>query len=186
MGKEYKIYKTLNKMLKDRGYDVGNKYRLSEDQFKKQFKKTELYKEPDTGNTLQVIYILDEKFGAQSLKNLIMDLEVEDIKHLILIAKDFTSDAIKGIKNIKDDLQIEYFMNKNLYTPVTNSRFQPKTFLVLNNKEIAEIVQQYGPIKNFPRIKESDPVSKYFNLKINQVICFDRGNGDYYYRRVIR
>jgi DNA-directed RNA polymerase subunit H (RpoH/RPB5) len=191
MRKEYQIYKTLNTMLKDRKYDVKNQNKITLKEFEERFIKNDKVEIPNEyfkgdGQTVKVIFALDEKFGSQSLKSLINDFEYDKTKHAILIASDFTPDAIKGINNIKDDLRIENFKNKELYTPVIRKKYQPKSFKIMNDEDIEDLNIQYGNIDKFPRIKTSDAVSKYFNLQIGEVIRFDRGNRDYYYRRVIK
>ena len=125
----------------------------------------------DLINTLTKTYNLDEN------SNFIFIISPKD---------NTTSDIIPKLKQIENH-NIQLFHIKRLQFNITKHTLSP-TYIKLNEYEIQMLKKDYD-LKNLAKIPLTDPICKYYNMKINDVFKIIRKSNNAYqyntYRIVI-
>lgn len=111
---------------------------------------------------------------------IIETMRKQKIKHIFMVTKDKPTpnakNKIQGI-NKKTDFQIEVFLISELQFNITKHYLVPHHEIATPNKFIVE------NDKNFPYISVKDPIVKFYNFKLGQIIKIQR-NESITYRKV--
>ncbi len=166
------IRKTIHEMLIDRKYiDI-----------KEHDNETDIIFECfDTNNKILIINN-ETKIGIKEIQRIQNKIKHLNIFHSIIITeKDLTPQAKK---NIDKEINIEFFLYKNLIFNITKHILQPK-FRIMETEEINFILKSLNCyLSNLPKISINDPISRYYNAKIKDVFEIKRKD-EIYYRLVI-
>lgn len=157
-----KIFETVTEMFNDRNYRI----------LKKSFDSITAIK-PDKRKI--ILYIIEQKFNNELLKYYLSLLNNENIHHVIFVnKKDMTTSVKKDISSICS-LQIEIFSYDSLLFNITKHNLVPRHVCIGMAGDIE---------KNYPVIKRTDPVCRYYNFKPGSLIQITRRDGSLYFRVV--
>ena len=208
----FKVYHYMFRMMKDRGYKPlflpFNKNRFIShvvqlmanndsphkfmDKLKLKFEKEEKEEEDDDDENVRCLvyfHCIDIKFKKMDMEYLLKLMEEVNCQKLLLITNTkINSMILNSIYPLKDDIQI--FVEKELLHCIMDHAFMP-TFSKLTEQEKNKMLEFYNCQENdFPQILEDDPVVKYYNYKIGDMLRIQRYNGtehpDLYYRVVVK
>lgn len=170
------------KMIKNRNIELKdelkiktiNKKNLTEEYIEKYFKETIL--SIDNNEDIYISFI-NKKVGVKEIKINILDkLEGKEYKSLIIITKcKLNSYVMNKLKNI--DKEIEIFLYSNLYINLIDHFLVPK-HQILDKKYENLIKDKFN--SKLPLIKKTDPICRYYNCKVGQVLKIYRKNEIYY------
>ena len=193
----FKIRKTVLEMLEDRKYNIPKNEIIDFDEFSIKYNSKNIDIFIDSGSEeLGKIYVYfhneNKSLSKVELKNkinkLIEQYEDENLKIIILLKEKGIGSILKEVT--KDEYKnIEIFLNKNMIFNITHHQLVPK-HIVLNDDEIKELLEKYSTtINKLPKLLRSDPIAKYYGMKINQVCKIIRKSpevGNYPYYRLVK
>ena len=179
--KLFRAYRTLNKMMEDRGYIVeeSQKELTYSDWIKNNDNRTTLngiYYKKDQNNPDLIIrlyfeYLEGLKISANDIS--LFFTNMKDAKAdtgIIIISGTLTSQAKQKMADINYELQIECFNISELMVNITEHSYVPKHIL-LNDEEKALLLKRYKIKENqLPKILTSDPIARYLGLRRGNVV----------------
>jgi DNA-directed RNA polymerase I, II, and III subunit RPABC1 len=179
--KLFRVTKTLNKMMEDRGYTVeeSQKELSFQDWLAKNNNRTTLnglfYKKggdnQDNIARLYFEYIEGIKISANDIGIFFSNMkEAKADSGIIIISGILTSQAKQKIGDINFELQVECFNIADLMVNITEHSYVPKHY-VLSDEEKSMLLKRYK-IKDsqLPKILATDPVARYLGLRRGNVV----------------
>ena len=179
--KLYRVWKTLNQMMKDRGYTVEENFNkiTYQEWLEKNNNKATLngiyYKKSDS-NSDEVIRLYFEYSGESKITAKEISIffsKMKDAKAdsgIIVISGQLTSQAKQKMIDINYELQVECFNISELMVNITEHSLVPKHIL-LTKDEKGLLLKRYKIKENqLPKILNTDPVAKYLGLKRGDVV----------------
>lgn len=177
----FRVYKTLNKMMEDRGYIVDDALKeiTFQDWLEKNnnrstlngifYKKDE--KNPDSIIRLYFEYLDGMKISANDIGLFFSNMkEAKADSGIIIISGQLTSQAKQKISDINYELQIECFNICELMVNITEHEYVPKHIL-LNDEEKNTLLKRYKIKESqLPKILVTDPVARYLGLRKGNVV----------------
>lgn len=125
------------------------------------------------------IYVsfIDKKVGVKEIKSKILDnLEDKKYNSLIIVTKyKLNSYVINKLNNINKEVEI--FTYNNFYINLIDHFLVPK-HQILEKKYETLIKEKFK--NKLPIIKKKDPICRYYNCQVGQVIKIFRKNEIYY------
>lgn len=123
----------------------------------------------------------EQKIAIKLLSRKITTIrKVEDIDDFLDKYQDyykfiiFNRIAPKAYKQFLEYSNLEVFSDEELLTNIIEHIFVPKHIL-LSAEDQAQIRKEYGFKRNeIGKIKHSDPIARYYNLKVNEIIAIER------------
>ena len=182
--KLYRVWKTLNKMMEDRGYIIEENYsQISyQDWLLKNNNKSTLngifYKK--VGENIVRLYF-EYLEGLKLIANDIGSFfsKMKDAKAdsgIIVISGIISSQAKQKLADINIELQVECFNISELMVNITEHAYVPKHIL-LTEEEKKELMKRYRIKESqLPKILHNDPVAKYLGLKRGDVVKIIRSS----------
>ena len=182
--KLFKVWKTLNKMMEDRGYIIEENYsQISyQDWLLKNNNKSTLngifYKK--VGENIVRLYF-EYLEGLKLIANDIGSFfsKMKDAKAdsgIIVISGILSSQAKQKLADINIELQVECFNISELMVNITEHAYVPKHIL-LTEEEKKELMKRYRIKESqLPKILHNDPVAKYLGLKRGDVVKIIRSS----------
>ena len=182
--KLYRVWKTLNKMMEDRGYIIEENYsQISyQDWLLKNNNKSTLngifYKK--VGENIVRLYF-EYLEGLKLIANDIGSFfsKMKDAKAdsgIIVISGILSSQAKQKLADINIELQVECFNISELMVNITEHAYVPKHIL-LTEEEKKELMKRYRIKESqLPKILHNDPVAKYLGLKRGDVVKIIRSS----------
>ena len=180
LSKLFKVYKTLNKMMDDRGYEILNKEEIKFDSFIKRLKEekcmsgifTKLDKnDPNKKSRLYYHYIPTQKLNFDAIKDFIKLLGASEANiGLILISGKISDQAKRKLQEISNELLIEIFTLNELVVNITEHELVPKHILLSIEEKDALLKRYKIKESQLPKILMSDPVARYLGLKRGDVV----------------
>ena len=176
--KLYRVWKTLNKMMEDRGYIIEENYsQISyQDWLLKNNNKSTLngifYKK--VGENIVRLYF-EYLEGLKLIANDIGSFfsKMKDAKAdsgIIVISGILSSQAKQKLADINIELQVECFNISELMVNITEHAYVPKHIL-LTEEEKKELMKRYRIKESqLPKILHNEPVAKYLGLKRGDVV----------------
>ena len=177
--KLFRVWKTLNKMMQDRGYEIedDNFAQMTYDEWlEKNNSKSTLngifYKK--LGENVERLYY-EYLSGAKLIANdiSIFFSKMQDAKAetgIIIISGVLSPQAKTKLADINQELQVECFNISELMINITEHTYVPKHIL-LTGEEKKALMKRYKIKENqLPKILRSDPMSKYLGLKRGDVV----------------
>ena len=177
----YKVKKTINEMMEDRGYDKNPDSNMTRDEFiqklSQQLKLNGIFSKTDPDNPESSIrtyfeYIPDLKLNMNTISQFVsMMMSIPKISSgIIIIAGKLTQQAKQRIEEINTQIRVEVFTEGELVVNITKHELVPKHIL-LNPEEKSELLKRYNIKQSqLPKIYVTDPVAKYHGLKRGDVV----------------
>jgi len=178
-----KRYENIKSMLEAREiiFDLDeNPTSFSE--LKKIFKNKVFDSKNDIDDKTMVFMPLELKLGVGNLKNVLNKLDINDAKNAIVIIEDSATPAAKSNISLllKNKTYITVFNYDEIGVNILKHEYQPKSFKVLNSKEIQKEITPFYSCNKLPGMLLRDPVSKWLNLKKHQIVRIEREDGIVY------
>ena len=176
----FRIRRTLLKMLKKRSYVVDAAQlamtpRGFVDQFGDQPKRNDLTilaeHETDAEDQLFVFLPDDDKVGVKTIKQYCEMMKEASVSHAILVVKQgVTPFAKTALQEMASTYLIEHFRDAELLVDVTEHRLVPAHAL-LSPEDLQALLDRYKlRAEQLPRIQRTDPVARYYGLKVGDVV----------------
>ena len=179
--KLFKVNKTLNQMMEDRGYFV--KPEDKEINFEKWLENNKnkntmngIFYKKDPKNSENILrlyyeYLEGNKLNAGDISVFFSKMkEAQANSGVIIISGMLTSQATQKIADINTELQIECFHVSELIVNITEHELVPQ-HKVLNEEQKIMLLERYKIKENqLPKIMISDPIAKYLGLKRGNVV----------------
>ena len=181
----WKIRKTILQLCHDRGYLVtSEELEQTLEQFKQTYGDKPSQGEPsrskllvlvshndDATNQMYAFFPDDPKIGQKTVEAYVKKMEEEEITRAVIVVRDgLTPSAKKLIESLKPKYSIEPFLDAELTINITNHFLVPQHVL-LTPEEKSELLSRYKLKENqLPRIRQDDPIARYFGLKKSQVV----------------
>jgi len=179
--KLFRVWKTLNQMMTDRGYIVEEDFsKITYQEWLQKnnnkatlngiyYKKSEI--NPEEVLRLYFEYIGESKLSAKEIS--IFFSKMKDAKAdsgIIVISGQLTSQAKQKMIDINYELQVECFNISELMVNITEHSYVPKHIL-LTKEEKKMLLKRYKIKEHqLPKILTTDPVAKYLGLKKGDVV----------------
>lgn len=183
--KLFKAWKTLNKMMEDRGYAVQFQSKdVNFDQWEEEiFRKMDnkllgIYsKSSDPSIRLYFEYISGEKLNNKNITDFIKKMDESKASSGIIIYQGILSTQAKSkIQEINVELQTESFSLSELMVNITEHELVPKHVL-LSKEEKEKLLKRYKiKTSQLPKILVEDPVARYLGLKRGDVVKIIRAS----------
>ena len=182
--KLFKVWKTLNKMLEDRGYLIEDGRKNITYEEWKQFlrenkgsirglvsKQDPNNPDPEDVKRLYYQYIDAPKVAVKDINIFFEQMKGDTIDNgIIIISGQLAPQAKQKLQEINTEIQIECFSVSELVVNITEHELVPKHIL-LTDKEKKQLLDRYK-IKEYqlPKILTTDPVARYYGLKRGDVV----------------
>ena len=167
------------KMIKNRNIELKEEYKtglktLEDDYVNRFFSKT--LNLIDKEEKIYVTFI-GKKVGVKEVKMKILDfLQDKEYESLIIVTKNkLNSYVMNKLSGINKDIQI--FLYNNFYINIIDHYLVPK-HQILDEKHEKLIKEKFN--NKLPSIKKKDPICRYYNCKVGQVLKIYRKNEIYY------
>jgi len=167
-----KSIRILSEMLGDRGIDASALENFSPTEF-----SNSTVFSIDVNPEVKVICDVTNKFKWAEIKKT-LDIDTEnlgDLKLIILIVNSQLNNAEQ--KKLEADLKVDYqiFQLRELQFNISHHRLVPKHELMTDEAEITKVLDRYQVKKNqLPLILKSDPMARYLNAKVGNLIKVTR------------
>jgi DNA-directed RNA polymerase I, II, and III subunit RPABC1 len=129
-------------------------------------------KADDASDQLFVFFPTDEKVGVKPLKTYCTRMKDENVLRAIIVVKgNLTPFAKQAVKEMSvHGYKMEYFRDAELLVDITEHKLVPE-HSVLTPQEKQELLERYRlKPSQLPRIQVTDPIARYFGLKLHQVV----------------
>ena len=182
--KLYRVWKTLNKMMEDRGYIIEENYsQISyQDWLLKNNNKSSLNgifykKEGENIVRLYFEYLEGIKLIANDIGSFFSKMkDAKADSGIIVISGVLSSQAKQKLADINIELQVECFNISELMVNITEHAYVPKHIL-LTEEQKKDLMKRYRIKENqLPKILRTDPVAKYLGLKRGDVVKIIRSS----------
>ena len=164
-----KVKKTIGEMMIDRGHQIIDSHN---DYF--------LVRKSDDSEIV-IFFSVFEKLNTSILKEYIKEIEKNQINHMIIVYRDKITSSVNKIISTVFHLNIELFTFQQLLFNITHHRLY-RPHILLKGTEKNKFVQKYG--KQIPKILHQDPIVKYFNFSVGDILKIVRKNNYISYRIV--
>jgi len=177
----FKVWKTCNKMLKARKYNVlQSDLDLTFEQFEETYGNVYpsrdhiillASKEDDDKDLILVRFPADEKVQSNTIKDLTARMKEQSVRRAILVIKnEITHHARKCMQLLEPELIFDLFHQTDLMVNIMEHALVP-LHIVLNDEEKSELLQRYNVKESqLPRMQKADAISKYLGLECGQVV----------------
>ena len=182
--KLYRVWKTLNKMMEDRGYIIEENYsQISyQDWLLKNNNKSSLNgifykKEGENIVRLYFEYLEGIKLIANDIGSFFSKMkDAKADSGIIVISGVLSSQAKQKLADINIELQVECFNISELMVNITEHAYVPKHIL-LTEEQKKDLMKRYRIKENqLPKILRTDPVAKYLGLKRGDIVKIIRSS----------
>lgn len=193
--KLFRVQKTLDKMMKDRGYNPETKEELTFDTWKNKVKsKIKIYgiyykqdsdakeennihqndnEQKKNINVIRKYYqYIFQKLNVDAIKLFIKDMFTSKATSgIIIIPGKISQQAKQKIQDISKELSIEVFTVGELVVNITEHELVPKHIL-LSEQDKKLLLERYRirDQNQLPKILLTDPVARYLGLKRGDVV----------------
>ena len=179
--KLFKVWKTLNKMMEDRGYQKDPNSNFKFEEFKNYLEAnkgsmsgifTKL--DPNDSNArfrTYYQYIRNQKINTDIINNFFeMMSEIKVNSGIIIINGKLSQQAKQKITDINEQIQTEVFYLGELVVNITEHELVPKHILLTKEEKKALLKRYRIKESQLPKILVSDPVARYHGLKMGDVV----------------
>jgi DNA-directed RNA polymerase I, II, and III subunit RPABC1 len=176
----FRIRRTLLKMLKKRSYVVDAAQLAMTpaglvEQFGDAPKRNDLTilaeHETDAEDQLFVFLPDDDKVGVKTIKQYCEMMKEASVSHAILVVKQgVTPFAKTALQEMASTYLIEHFRDAELLVDVTEHRLVPAHALLSPEDRQALLDRYKLRAEQLPRIQKTDPVARYYGLKVGDIV----------------
>ena len=177
--KLFRVWKTLHKMMEDRGYIIEDKdYQtitfqewLEKNNSSSPFHGIFYKKVGEEVNRLYYEYVTSTKLNAGDISQFFSQMkEGKAESGIIIYSGQLSPQAKQKLADINMELQVQCFNISELMVNITEHTYVPK-HLLLSTEEKKELKKKYKITENqLPKILSTDPVAKYLGLKRGDVV----------------
>jgi DNA-directed RNA polymerase I, II, and III subunit RPABC1 len=169
--KLFKIRKTLLEMLEDRKYTISDELKnINLQHFIIQYENNDI--DIHIENTYVKLFEESKSFAKNDLKSIHTGLmeEYGNTINIIIIIRDKIPSAVRSELGKIEYSNLEIFTHNELIFNITKNYLVPKHIL-LNKEETQEVYKKYNMKNNthFQQILVSDPVAKYYAMKVGDL-----------------
>ncbi|ESQ41997.1 hypothetical protein EUTSA_v10015613mg [Eutrema salsugineum] len=182
ISKLFRVHKTVNQMLKDRGYIVmDSEIEMTKEQFLEKYGgdmaredlDTLKIKRDDDSDKIFVFFMEETdgaKLGIKDIKPFIERMQSENVfKAILVVQKHLTRHALDAL-DLQSKLHLQVFQDTELLMNVKGHVFVPH-HQALTTEEKKALLERYTMKENqLPRIQYTDPIAKYYGLRRGQVV----------------
>lgn len=178
----FRIYRTINQMMRDRGYLVNPaNLDLQIEKFRNIFKNdprnlNEVFQNAN-GDRIMACFDPIERLDTKTVQALVKKMDDSAVSRMVLVGENgiATSTALRALDSYKSAGKwIEFFEFDEVVINITEHELVPK-HEPLTDEEKAEVLARYNVKETqLPRILRTDPVSKYLGVKPGQVLKITR------------
>lgn len=168
-------FKTADIMITQRGYSKSDLVPSNEH-------KVNIYFNSDNKQYLMLYKFIIDRFNVDQYKfftiyinNIEKELGINIQNSIVIYSESVTPMAKKYVDSYKANLELELFFINELQYNITKHRLVP-THIRLNAEE-TKLFNQTLSVSNIPTILTTDPISKFYNYKIGDIIKIIRNNG---------
>eukprot|EP00947_MAST-08B_sp_MAST-8B-sp1_P000403 g403.t1 len=177
----YRVRKTVNKMLDNRGYLVSkSEMEMSADAFQAKFNLQAasrdqfsilVQKKDDPSDQLFVFFPDDAKVGVKPIRQYVERMKEQQVTKAIIVVKEgVTPFARSAVNELAPKYLMEHFKEGELLVDITEHKLVPK-HSVMTEAEKKALLQRYKLKESqLPRMQLSDPISRYYGLTRGQVM----------------
>jgi len=179
----WRVRKTINEMLNDRGYIVTQEdLKMTLDLFKEKFADSSFSrdkltmwankKDDPTGADQIFVFFSDEpNLGVKSVRGYSEKMEQQKItRGIIVVQQGITPFAKTVLGALAPKVIIEQFQEAELLVNITEHVLVPQHSL-LTEIEKADLLKRYKlKPTQLPRIQATDPIARYYGLSKSQVV----------------
>lgn len=141
-----------------------------------------LYQHNETGNPIFIILVFQEKMGIEHLKSYIQHCENTIIKDIIIIYQNnITTNCLKVIEHLFQ-YNIELFSLNEFQYDITQLYYYVPHKKIIDKEFLKKIKEKYK--NQLPILLRTDPISRYFGFKRNDIIQIDRSENEICFRQV--
>lgn len=187
----YRVRKTVNQMLRKRGYLVQDEEDMTREEFRGRFgdqprRKDMMILASKVGvYTDQILVFFAEpdredakkKIGVKPLRTFVEHMDREKIyRAIIIVSSDVTPYARQILQSLEQQeangqrYQTELFREAELLVDITEHVLVPEHVVLTDDEKKAVLSKYKLEEKQLPRIQKSDPVARYFGLQRGQVV----------------
>jgi DNA-directed RNA polymerase subunit H (RpoH/RPB5) len=167
----------LKTMLKNRGFSALRGLTLPDNIDMKDYSSLNCVVKDNANSRVKIIFLnhpsTQKKIGITPMRSLLEKLESEKIKHVIVIVVVGLSPKTKDEILEQSGIVVECFKEHELMFDLVSHELVP-CHRRLSSKETAQIYERYGD--KLPILRQDDPVSRYYNFHVNDVIEITRTN----------
>ena len=184
--KLFRVWKTLLKMMEDRGFTMNeSKKKLEYNEWKEEYGNKTIqaifYKKNDANSEAKDVKRIyfeylepndsNGKINAKQIENFCANMNKTMAESGIILISDIpTSQAKQKIDEINSVLQIQCFNISELIVNITEHSYVPKHIL-LNDEEKSKLLNRYRIKESqLPKILTTDPVARYLGLRRGDVV----------------
>ena len=124
-----------------------------------------------------------KKFNVRLAEHFVNVLHRRKCKHAIIVFQSSITGFARRVLDTTTSTEIELFCGTELMIDVTNHILQPRRFRRLPTNEVDDFkAKKFFDV--IPRMDSTDPIARYFNFRVGDVIEITRRSGVVVYRRV--
>eukprot|EP00501_MAST-03F_sp_TOSAG23-6_P001151 GSMAST32.ASY1.ANO1.1194.1 assembled CDS len=124
-----------------------------------------------TGEKLRVFFPKDEKFNIKVLKHFCEEMSSENIRRgIFLIPGTITPRTVSALGEVAPTFLLELFYRYELLVDITQHYLVPKHVLLTSEEKEQLLKRCKVKDTQLPRIVKSDPIARYFGLRIGDVL----------------
>ena len=188
--KLFRVRKTCNKMLAQRGYIVPEEdLELTTEDFVQKFGENPsresltilAVSREDASDKMFIFFPEEENVGAQPIRIYCERMQNENVKRAIIVVRvNLTAYAKRAVREMAsrsgDPYKLEYFRDNELLVDITEHKLVPE-HIVLTHQEKDQLLKRYRlKPTQLPKIQVTDPVARYFGLAPKQVVKIIRSS----------
>jgi DNA-directed RNA polymerase I, II, and III subunit RPABC1 len=178
----FRIYRTINQMMRDRGYIVDpDNLDLQIEKFKLIFANdprnlNEVFQNAE-GERIMACFDPIDRLDTKTVQSLVKKMEDSAVPRMVLVGNNgiATPSGLRVLESYKSlGSWIEFFEFDEVVINITEHELVPK-HEPLSEKEKAEVLSRYSVKETqLPRILRTDPVAKYLGVKPGQILKITR------------
>lgn len=130
-----------------------------------------------------IIFTNDIKININYIKDITHMMTEQSINHVIIVHNGNITINNHNLKEIKSIYNIEFFNEKLLMFNITKHELVPKHELLPKTDPNYKIILKERC--NLPFILEHDPICKYYNFKVGDILKITRHNNTIAFRLVV-
>ena len=188
--KLFRVRKTCNKMLAQRGYIVPEEdLELTTEDFVQKFGENPsresltilAVSREDASDKMFIFFPEEENVGAQPIRIYCERMQNENVKRAIIVVRvNLTAYAKRAVREMAsrsgDPYKLEYFRDNELLVDITEHKLVPE-HIVLTHQEKDQLLKRYRlKPTQLPKIQVTDPVARYFGLAPKHVVKIIRSS----------
>ena len=178
----FRIYRTINQMMRDRGYIVNpDILDLQIEKFRNIFKNdprnlNQVFQNTE-GERIMACFDPIDRLDTKTVQSLVKKMEDSAVPRMVLVGNNgiATPPALRVLESYKSlGKWIEFFEFDEVVINITEHELVPK-HEPLTEEEKAEVLARYSVKETqLPRILRTDPVAKYLGVRPGQILKITR------------